>query len=265
MTFSIVARDLVTGDFGIAIASRALAVGAIAPFARATVGAVATQAMPNVSYGPDALARLAAGEEAPGVLAALTAADELAAHRQAGIVDTQGRSATWTGISCMTWAGGRVAPGVAVQGNILVGPEVVDAILETYETATGTFPRRLLAALHAGDRAGGDSRGRQSAALLVRRDRGGLHGRDDRWIDLRVDDHTDPVTELERLLGVLEGQANLADPAVLARVGTVGATQVTSAIRQAFAHTDPADDDAKGTLTASPGPGVPERLRNLPG
>jgi uncharacterized Ntn-hydrolase superfamily protein len=123
MTFSIVARDPATGDVGIAIASKALAVGAIAPFARATVGAISTQAMPNVAYGPDGLARLAAGEPPESILAALTAADAMAAHRQAGIVDAQGRSATWTGSSCMDWAGGRVGPGVAVQGNILAGHE----------------------------------------------------------------------------------------------------------------------------------------------
>lgn len=139
MTFSIVARDPDTGDFGIAIASRALAVGAVAPFARAGVGAVSTQAMPNVTYGPDGLARLAAGEDAESVLAALTAADSMAAHRQAGIVDALGRSATFTGASCMDWAGGRTAPGMAVQGNILAGPDVVDAMLAAYQRATGTF------------------------------------------------------------------------------------------------------------------------------
>ena len=185
MTFSIVARDPATGDLGIAIASKALAVGAVAPFARAGVGAISTQAMPNVAYGPDALARLAAGEDPEAVIAALTAADSMASQRQAGIVDALGRSASWTGSNCMVWAGGRTAPGVAVQGNILTGPEVVDAMLAAWESSTGTFPRRLLSALRAGDQAGGDSRGRQSAALLVRREKGGVGGTDDRWIDLR--------------------------------------------------------------------------------
>ncbi len=210
MTFSIVARDPATGDLGIAIASKALAVGAVAPFARAGVGAISTQAMPNVAYGPEGLERLEAGEDAETVLAALTAADSMAAHRQAGIVDATGRSATWTGASCMPWAGGRVAPGVAAQGNILAGPEVVDAMMSAYESAPGPFPRRLLAALRAGDQAGGDSRGRQSAALLVRREKGGVGGADDRWIDLRVDDHTDPTAELGRLLELHEKAANLS-------------------------------------------------------
>ncbi|HYO41616.1 MAG TPA: DUF1028 domain-containing protein [Candidatus Limnocylindrales bacterium] len=265
MTFSIVARDPVTGDFGIAIASRALAVGAVAPFARATVGAISTQALPNVSYGPDALERLAAGEAAESILAALTAADGLAAQRQAGIVDALGRSATWTGKSCMAWAGGRVAPGVAAQGNILAGPEVVDALMEAYASATGSFPRRLVAALRAGDQAGGDSRGRQSAALLVRRDKGGIGGLDDRWIDLRIDDHTDPVTELARLLTLHEKLTDFTDPAVLAQVGSVVVKQLSGAIKQAFAAKDVAAAASEGTLTASPGPGVPEHLRNQPG
>lgn len=265
MTFSIVARDPVTGDFGIAIASKALAVGAVAPFARANVGAISTQAMPNVSFGPDALERMAAGEDPETILAALTAADQLGAHRQAGLVDALGRSATWTGSSCMSWAGGRVAPGVAVQGNILVGPEVVDAMMEAYAAATGTFPRRLVAALRAGDQAGGDSRGRQSAALLLRKEKGGQGGLDDRWIDLRIDDHTDPVTELGRLLGLYEGMTNLADPAVLAQVGSVVVKQLSGALKQAFAHKEPGAEDVKGTLTASPGPGVPEERKDIPG
>jgi len=257
MTFSIVARDPATGDFGIAIASRALAVGAVAPFARAGVGAISTQAMPNVAYGPDALERLAAGEDAASVLAALTAADSMAAHRQAGIVDASGRSATFTGASCMDWAGGRTAPGVACQGNILAGPDVVDAMLATYLAATGTFPRRLLLALRAGDQAGGDSRGRQSAALLVRREKGGLGGADDRWIDLRIDDHTDPVTELGRLLALHEKQSNLLDPENMVKIGSAVAKQLTSAFKAAMAPKDPdapADGSptAAGTLTASP-------------
>jgi uncharacterized Ntn-hydrolase superfamily protein len=260
MTFSIVARDSATGDVGIAIASKALAVGAIAPFARANVGAISTQAMPNVAYGPDALARLAAGETPEGVLAALTAADAMAAHRQAGIVDAQGRSATWTGASCLEWAGGRVGPGVAVQGNILAGPEVVDAMLAAFEAETGTFPRRLIAALRAGDQAGGDRRGRQSAALLVRREKGGLAGLDDRWIDLRVDDHTDPTAELARLLALHEKQSNLADPENLPKVASAIASSLTGAIRAALRPPEPG---ATGTLTAwaplpaDPGPGAP--------
>lgn len=251
MTFSIVARDPATGDLGIAIASRALAVGAVAPFARAGVGAISTQAMPNVAYGPAGLERLAAGEDAESVLAALTAADSMASQRQVGIVDALGRSASWTGSNCMLWAGGRTAPGVAVQGNILLGPEVVDAMLAAWESGTGTFPRRLVAALRAGDQAGGDSRGRQSAALLVRREKGGVGGADDRWIDLRIDDHTDPVTELGRLLTLHEDQTNLLDPDKLAQIGSALVSQAKIAIKGALA---PKGDDAPaaGTLISSP-------------
>jgi len=247
MTFSIVARDPATGDLGIAIASKALAVGAVAPFARAGVGAISTQAMPNVAYGPDGLARLAAGETPERILAALTAADAMAAHRQAGIVDAQGRSATWTGSSCLEWAGGRVGPGVAVQGNILAGPEVVDAMLAAFEAETGAFPRRLIAALRAGDWAGGDRRGRESAALLVRREKGGLAGLDDRWIDLRVDDHTDPAAELARLLALHEKQSNLADPENLPKIASALASGLVGALRNAVKPPEPAP---AGRLTA---------------
>lgn len=246
MTFSIVARDPETGALGVAIASRYLAVGAVAPFARADVGAISTQAMPNVAYGPDGLARLAAGEGAEMVLAALTGADSMAEYRQVGIVDAAGTAVTFTGAQCQDWAGGRTSSGVAVQGNILVGPGVVDAMLATYETATGTFPRRLLAALRAGDQAGGDSRGRQSAAILVRRDRAGIDGLDDRWIDLRVDDHTDPCTELGRLLALYEKQHNLLDPENLAKIGSAIATSLKTVIKTAVAPRTPEAPGSEG-------------------
>jgi uncharacterized Ntn-hydrolase superfamily protein len=201
VTFSIVARDRATGDLGVAVASKFLVVGAVVPWARASVGAVATQALANVAYGPQALTALADGGSADGVLAALTAADEGRADRQAGIVDRSGGAATYTGERCLAWAGGLTAEGVAVQGNILVGPEVVDAMLEAHLASRVSFPDRLVEALLAGDMAGGDARGRQSAALLVVRDAAGYGGANDRWLDLRVDDHADPVGELGRLLG----------------------------------------------------------------
>ena len=202
MTFSIVARDPDTGDLGVAVASKFLAVGAVVPWARAGAGAIATQALANVSYGPDGLAALDAGRSADEVLAALTAGDDGRADRQAGIVDATGRAATYTGDGCLTWAGGRTGDGAAVQGNILAGPEVIDAILLTYAAATGDLADRLVHALLAGDRAGGDARGRQSAALLIVREGAGYGGTNDRWLDLRVDDHPDPVPELQRVLGV---------------------------------------------------------------
>ncbi len=201
MTFSIVTRDPATGDLGVAVASKFLAVGSVVPWARAGVGAIATQAYANVRYGPDGLARLAAGATAPEVLAALVAADELAGERQAGIVDATGRAATHTGSGCLPWAGGEADDGVAIQGNILAGPQVVAAMASAYRASTGpALAARLVAALLAGDRAGGDARGRQSAALLIVRADGGYGGGDDRLIDLRVDDHPDPVIELGRLL-----------------------------------------------------------------
>ncbi len=203
-----------------------------------------------MAYGPDGLARLAAGEDPSAILAGLVAADSMGANRQAGIVDAQGSSATWTGAACIPWAGGRTVPGVAIQGNCLTGPEVVDAMLAAWEASTESFPRRLVAALRAGDQAGGDARGRQSAALLVRREKGGVGEADDRWIDLRIDDHTDPVTELGRLLTLHENQTKL-DAEKLAQIGTVIVTQVTSAIKTALAPKDPAAP-AAGTLTSSP-------------
>jgi uncharacterized Ntn-hydrolase superfamily protein len=202
MTFSIVARDPATGDLGIAVASRFLAVGSAVPWARAGVGAIATQAYANLRYGPDGLALLEQGIRAAEVVDTLTGADRARAHRQVGVVDAHGGAATYTGTSCMFWAGGRTADGVAVQGNILVGPSVVEATLERYLAANGRFTDRLLAALKAGDDQGGDSRGRQAAAILVVRAGAGYLGGDDRFADLRVDDHPAPIDELLRLRSI---------------------------------------------------------------
>jgi uncharacterized Ntn-hydrolase superfamily protein len=200
MTFSIVARDPVTDDLGIAVASKFLAVGAVVPHARAGVGAIATQALANVRYGPDGLALLAEGLSAADALARLTQQDEGRDQRQAGIVDAGGGSASHTGSGCIPWAGGRTAAGVAAQGNLLAGPEVVDALFETFAAGGMAFPELLLRAMKAGDDQGGDRRGRESAALLVVRADGGYGGGSDRWIDLRVDDHAAPIDELSRLL-----------------------------------------------------------------
>ncbi len=202
MTFSIVACDLGARQLGVAVASKFLAVGAVVPCLAAEVGAIATQALANTSYGPDGLAHLRAGLEAGAALDALVAADDGRDDRQAGIVDARGRAATFTGPGCMAWAGGRTGDGYAVQGNILTGPEVVDAMAAAYEAASGPLAERLLAALAAGDAAGGDRRGRQSAALAVVARGGGYGGNDDSLVDLRVDDHSGPVPELRRLLGI---------------------------------------------------------------
>ena len=196
-TFSICATD--GRDWGVAVASKFLAVGSVVPWARSGLGALATQAMANTTYGPRGMELLAQGRTAPEVLEELTAADPDRDHRQLGVVDGHGGAATYTGKACFDWAGGRTASGCACQGNILSGPEVVDALLETFLASSGDLGDRLLAALRAGDEAGGDRRGRESAALLVVREHGGYGGLDDRMIDLRVDDHPGPVAELERL------------------------------------------------------------------
>jgi uncharacterized Ntn-hydrolase superfamily protein len=201
-TFSIVGFDPATGDLGVAVASKFLAVGAVVPFAKAGVGAVATQSWANTTYGPVGLELLAAGNTPQAALDALTGADDHAEQRQAGIVDAQGRAATYTGASCPTWAGGIAGPNFAAQGNILVGEATIQALAQTFPRASGSLAHRLLESLAAGQRAGGDSRGQQSAALLVVRDQGGYGGFNDRMLDLRVDDHARPIDELTRLLEI---------------------------------------------------------------
>ena len=205
MTFSVVARDPATGDLGGAVASRFLAVGSAVLHARADVGIVATQALANLSYGPRGLALLEAGASARLALDVLVQSDEQAAHRQAGIVDAAGRGASYTGTECLHWAGHVESTTFTCQGNILVSAETVDAMVAVMTdpaVAAMRFPERLLAALSAGQEAGGDSRGQQSAALLVVRRGGGYGGESDRMIDLRVDDHATPIGELQRLLSL---------------------------------------------------------------
>ena len=202
MTFSIVARSSDGLAWGVAVASKFLAVGSVVPAARATVGAIATQSYANVKYRPDGLRMLADGKSAQQTLNTLLAADEGRDQRQAGIVDASGRAATFTGPACHDWAGGVAGNGAAIQGNILVGPQVVDAMQQSWLASDPDAPlaRRLLAALQAGDDAGGDRRGRESASLLVVTAGGGYGGGNDLLIDLRVDDHVAPCVELERLL-----------------------------------------------------------------
>jgi uncharacterized Ntn-hydrolase superfamily protein len=202
VTFSIVACDVQAGQMGVAVASKFLAVGAVVPWLEAGVGAVATQALANTRYGPEGLALMRDGVSAREALDAVLAADAGRDDRQAGVVDANGRSATHTGQSCMRWAGGRTGPAYAAQGNILTGPAVVDAMAEAYEGSSGALAERLLLALAAGDAAGGDRRGRQSAAIAVVAPGGGYGGNDDNLVDLRVDDHGDPVSELRRLYGI---------------------------------------------------------------
>jgi uncharacterized Ntn-hydrolase superfamily protein len=202
VTFSIAAWDPSPesgSEWGVAVASKFLAVGSAVPWVRANAGAIATHALANLSYGPIGLDLLARGVTAKDVVAQLTGADEESAHRQLGVVDSRGRAETFTGDQCFEWAGGRTGEGYCCQGNILVGPQVVDAMCSAFEGTEGELAVRLLAALHAGDEAGGDRRGRQSATLYIAREGGGYGGEIDRAVDLRVDDHPAPVGELSRL------------------------------------------------------------------
>jgi uncharacterized Ntn-hydrolase superfamily protein len=201
VTFSIVARSDDGTAWGVAVASKFLSVGSAVPAARAGIGAIATQAYANTLYKRDGLAQLVEGRSAAETVAALLEADDGREHRQLGVVDGGGRSATFTGSECLDWAGGVHGDGYAIQGNILVGPDVVDAMREAWlDARESDLPERLLGALRAGDAAGGDRRGRQSAALLVVSDVGAYTPGDDLAYDLRVDDHADPCTELARLL-----------------------------------------------------------------
>jgi uncharacterized Ntn-hydrolase superfamily protein len=212
-TFSIVAADVARGEWGIAVASRFLAVGAVVPWARAGAGAVATQSYANTTFGPAGLDLMQQGVPAHEALERLLAADEGRAQRQVGMLDGAGRAATFTGAECFAWAGGRTGPGYACQGNLLTGPEVVERLAEAFEGTPGELAVRLFAALAAGDRAGGDSRGRQSAALLVVRHGGGYAGFNDRALDLRVDDAPNPIPRLRRLIELHQLYSGTSDPA----------------------------------------------------
>jgi uncharacterized Ntn-hydrolase superfamily protein len=202
-TYSIAACDLEAGHWGVAVQSKFLAVGAIVPWAEPHVGAVATQAYANPRYGPEGLALLREGRSAEDVVAALTGADDGRAERQVGVVDSRGGAATFTGEECLEWAGGRTGEGYAAQGNILVSAETVDALAETFTAHEGLpLAERLLESLAAAQAAGGDKRGQQSASLLVVGRDGGYAGLSDSIVDLRVDDHPQPIEELRRLYGL---------------------------------------------------------------
>jgi len=197
-TFSIVAMDPQTDEWGIAVASRVLDVGYVVPWAKAEVGAVASQALSNPYIGPRVLEALEAGKSADEALEMALAMDTIPEDRQVGIVDRHGNSASHTGTTTNAWAGHKNAPYVAVQGNILTGPEVVDSMLAVFQRTEGPMAERLISALEAGEDAGGDNRGKQSAAIIVLTKRGGYLGVDDRLVDLKVVDNAEPVQELRR-------------------------------------------------------------------
>jgi uncharacterized Ntn-hydrolase superfamily protein len=204
-TYSIVACDLDAGQWGVAVQSKFLAVGSVVPWAEPQIGAVATQAWANPRYGPDGLSLLRQGKTADEVVQALTAADDGRAHRQLGVVDATGRSATYTGAECNDWAGGRTGECYAAQGNILVSGDTVDAMALMFESnARLQLAERLIECLAAAQAAGGDSRGQQSAALLVVEKDAGYGNLSDTIVDLRVDDHELPIAELRRIYSLHE-------------------------------------------------------------
>ncbi|MFC5367726.1 DUF1028 domain-containing protein [Salinirubrum litoreum] len=199
MTFSIVARDPEQDAVGVAVQSKFVSVGSVVPFAAADAGAIATQSFANVAYGPEGLDLLRAGHTAEETIAELTTVDDEAESRQVGVVGADGSVAAFTGDDCFEVAGDVQGETYTVQGNILENRETLTAMADAYETTEGGLPERLLAALHAGNEAGGDSRGEQSAALYVVKPEGGYDAKNDRWIDVRVDDHETPIDELERV------------------------------------------------------------------
>jgi len=198
-TYSIVACDLDAEQWGVSVQSKFLAVGSVVPWAEPHVGAIATQAYANPRYGPNGLQLLREGLAAQEVVDRLTGEDEGRSNRQLGVVDAQGRAATYTGEECMDWAGGRTGEGYAAQGNILVSKETVDALAETFEASSGPLAERLIDCLAAAQAAGGDSRGQQSSALLVVERDGGYAGMSDVVVELRVEDHERPIEELRRI------------------------------------------------------------------
>jgi len=203
-TFSIVARDSATGELGVAVASRFFSVGTVVPWAKADVGAVATQSFANTSFGWKGLKLMGSGLTPQEALKVMLRNDDNPDKRQVGLVSEDGQSATYTGEGCVSWAGGRNGPNYAVQGNILTGESVVIEMEKTFLDSKGSLASRLYAALMAGQKQGGDSRGKQSAALLVVRDKAGYGGYTDRAVDIRVDDHAEPFKELGRLLKIAE-------------------------------------------------------------
>lgn len=203
-TFSIVAFDPSNGDLGVAVQSKFIAVGSVVPWARAGLGAIATQAAGNVSFGPDGLRMLEAGLSAGGALQKLLQADPRPQVRQVAIVDAKGGVAAHTGKECMSWAGHVTGLGFSCQGNILASSKVVESMAKAYEDTRGDLIEKLLQALTAGQAAGGDKRGQQSAALLVVREKGGYEGYSDRYVDLRVDEHVAPIDELKRVFKIYD-------------------------------------------------------------
>ena len=257
MTFSIVARD--GESFGVAVASKFLAVGALVPWAHPHAGAIATQAHANISYGPRGLSRLSAGRSADEVVSLLTDPDPEKEQRQLGVVDAQGNAESFTGRQCIDWAGGTIGEGYAAQGNILKGPGVVTAMAEAFERTDGDLATRLVSALAAGDSAGGDRRGRQSAALYVVAPNGGYGGTTDIVADLRVDDHKQPVRELARLLDYHRVLFVKPTDDDLIKVTKTLGKEIDTALR-ATGYLEPKGDRAKALATFAGWENLEERI-----
>jgi uncharacterized Ntn-hydrolase superfamily protein len=253
-TFSIVAHDPEREEWGVAVQSKFLAVGAVVPWAQAGIGAVATQAHANLLFGPEGLALMAQLMTAQEALDELVASDEGRARRQVGLVDAQGLPATFTGKECMAWAGGLVGSHYAVQGNILVSGATVEAMALAYEQAKGELADRLVAALAAGQAAGGDRRGQQSAAVLVVRQGGGYGGNNDRYLDLRVDDDPAPIERLQALVDLHHLFFKPPEPGEMVPVEGELAREVQQILRWAGYYDGPLsgeyDEPTRRALTA---------------
>jgi uncharacterized Ntn-hydrolase superfamily protein len=251
-TFSIVAYDPDQREWGIAVQSKFLAVGSAVPWARAGAGAVATQSWANTSYGPRGLKMMEEGLSAEEAVARLTEDDDDRALRQVGVVDANGGAAAFTGEECYDWAGHLVGQHYACQGNILVSEETVQAMASTFECAGGPLVDRLIDALQAGQDAGGDRRGRQSAAILVVKEQGGYGGFNDRYVDLRVDDHATPVKELARLLALRKLYFGETDPDSLVQIDEDIAQEIQQLLRKSGYFRGPStalyDEETKKAL-----------------
>jgi uncharacterized Ntn-hydrolase superfamily protein len=238
-TFSIVAYDPQNGDLGVAVQSKFLSAGSLVPWAKAGVGAVATQSWANTSYGPRGLRMMEQGMLAQEVVTKLTEEDNDRALRQVGVVDAKGNAAAFTGEECYAWAGHVIGKNYACQGNILVSEETVKAMAHAFEKTSGALVDRLVAALAAGQEAGGDRRGQQSASLLVVREGGGYGGHNDRYVDLRVDDHPTPIDELARLLKLHRLYFFETDPENLVKIEGPVAEEIQEILQRTGYYQDP--------------------------
>jgi uncharacterized Ntn-hydrolase superfamily protein len=252
MTFSIVGYDPIEKEWGVAVQSKFLGVGAVVPWAKAGVGAIATQSYANTSYGPKGLQLMAEGKSAEETLQLLLADDPDKEMRQVGIVDANGNAASFTGKACYDWAGGVIGTHFAAQGNILVDEKTVNAMAQVFKESIGSLADRLLAALDAGQEAGGDSRGKQSAAVYIVKENGGYGGFNDRYIDLRVDDHPDPIKELIRIYHLQQLYFAPSKPErVVAIEGQVKSELVENLIRYGYLSDKAAgEEEIEKALTA---------------